>query len=84
MAGKFTDSPRAVRWPSPRVVEWLRARITASGGDPAEVPETSFKLLPLATVREMTGLSTSSIYRMMAAGEFPRAVPVDRASVRAA
>jgi predicted DNA-binding transcriptional regulator AlpA len=84
MANKFIDTPRAVRWPSPRVEAWLKDRIKADGGDPEEVPSTPFRLLPLATVREMTGLSTSTIYRMMSAGEFPRAVPVDRASIQAA
>ncbi|MGO9716268.1 MAG: helix-turn-helix transcriptional regulator [Steroidobacteraceae bacterium] len=43
-----------------------------------------FKLLPLAAVRELTGLSTSTLYRMQACGQFPRAIPVDRASVRVA
>lgn len=76
--------PRAVRWPSTRVEEWLRKRIQANGGDPSEVPTTPFRFLPLATVREMTGLSTSTIYRMMSDGDFPKAVAVDRASVRAA
>jgi predicted DNA-binding transcriptional regulator AlpA len=84
MSGKIIDAPRAVRWPSPRVEAWLRERISAGGGDPAEVPATPFRLLPLAAVREMCGLSTSTIYRMMADGQFPRGVPVDRASVRAA
>jgi len=45
------------------------------------VPDMPFRLLNLAAVREITGLSTSTLYRMQAAGEFPRAVPVDRASV---
>jgi len=78
------DVPRAVRWPSTTVLNWVRARIAAAGGDPGDVPEMSFRLLPLTAVRELTGLSTSTLYRMMAAQEFPRPVPVDRASVRAA
>jgi predicted DNA-binding transcriptional regulator AlpA len=80
----LAQRPRAVRWPSTSVLNWVRARIVAGGGNPDDVPEMSFRLLPLAAVRELTGLSTSSLYRMMAAEEFPRAIPVDRASARAA
>jgi len=77
-------APRAVRWPSPRVEEWLRQRIKAAGGDPAEVPTAPFRLLPLSAVMEITGLKQTLIYKLMKDGNFPRPVPVDRASVRAA
>jgi predicted DNA-binding transcriptional regulator AlpA len=80
---KLAENPRAVRWPSPAVLKWVRDQVVAAGGDPSQVPEMPFRLLPLGAVREMTGLSTSTVYRMQAAGEFPRSVPVDRASVRA-
>jgi predicted DNA-binding transcriptional regulator AlpA len=76
-------APRAVRWPSPRVEDWLRDRIKAAGGDPAEVPTAPFRFLPLSAVMEMTGLKNSSIYRMMKNGKFPKAVPVDISSVSA-
>jgi predicted DNA-binding transcriptional regulator AlpA len=78
---KLAESPRAVRWPSPAVVNWLRDRVVAANGDSSQIPDMPFRFLKLAAVREMTGLSTSTLYRMMAAGEFPRAVPVDRAAV---
>jgi predicted DNA-binding transcriptional regulator AlpA len=79
---KLAGNPRAVRWPSPAVLKWVRDRVVAAGGDPDQVPDMPFRFLPLAAVKELTGLSTSTLYRMQAAGEFPRAVPVDRASVR--
>jgi predicted DNA-binding transcriptional regulator AlpA len=84
MSNRVYQYPRAVRWPSPAVLAWVRERIKAAGGDPTQVPETSFRLLPLSAVRDLTGLSTSTLYRMQANGTFPRPVPVDRASVRAA
>jgi predicted DNA-binding transcriptional regulator AlpA len=80
---KAPGIPRAVRWPSPGVLRWCRERIAAAGGQPDDVPDVPFQFLRLAAVKQLTGLSTSTIYRMQAAGEFPRAIPVDRASVRA-
>jgi predicted DNA-binding transcriptional regulator AlpA len=84
MAPNLSQNPRAVRWPSPAVLNWVRDRIIAAGGDPTDVPNMPFRLLPLAAVRELTGLSTSTLYRMQASGQFPKAIPVDRASVSAA
>jgi predicted DNA-binding transcriptional regulator AlpA len=84
MAPHLSQNPRAVRWPSSGVLNWVRERIVAAGGNPADVPDMPFRLLPLAAVRELTGLSTSTLYRMQAAGQFPKAIPVDRASVHAA
>ena len=76
------DVPRAVRWPSTQVVQWLRARLAAAGADVADVPDMPFRFLALPAVMEMTGLSSASIYRMMGEKTFPRGIPVDRASVR--
>ena len=63
MSSHLSQNPRAVRWTSPAVLNWVRERIKAAGGDPAEVPEMPFKLLPLAAVRELTGFSTSTLYQ---------------------
>ena len=40
------------------------------------------KLLRLRQVEEITGLSRSSIYRRMQAGEFPRPVKIGSTAVR--
>jgi predicted DNA-binding transcriptional regulator AlpA len=84
MPSHLSQNPRAVRWLSPAVLRWLRDRVAAAGGDPADVPDVPFRMLPLSEVKKLTGLSTSTLYRMQAAGEFPKAIPVDRASIRAA
>jgi predicted DNA-binding transcriptional regulator AlpA len=84
MPSHLSQNPRAVRWPSSIVLRWLRERIQAAGGDPSDVPDAPFQMLALAEVKKLTGLSTSTLYRMQAAGEFPKATPVDRASIRAA
>ena len=74
---------RAVAWPSPVIVRVMREFIIAAGGDPIDIPEiTPARFLRLPEVRQLMGISTSSLYRMMAAGEFPRPVPIDRAASR--
>jgi predicted DNA-binding transcriptional regulator AlpA len=63
----------------------MRERVDAAGGDPDDIPEISPpRFLRAPEVRELTGLCTSTLYRMMSAGEFPRPIPIDRASSRAA
>ena len=49
---------------------------------PAGNKEVCMRLLTLREVSEMTGLSRSSIYAMMAAGEFPRPVRIGARAVR--
>jgi prophage regulatory protein len=44
-------------------------------------PTNSTRLLRLPQVCELTGLSRTSIYRAMGAGEFPRSVPLYRRGV---
>jgi prophage regulatory protein len=46
--------------------------------EPTSAPR---RLIRLAEVIERTGLSRTSIYRAMASGEFPRAVPLYRRGV---
>jgi len=40
------------------------------------------RLLTVREVREMTGLSRSSIYAMMAAGDFPKPIRIGSRAVR--
>jgi predicted DNA-binding transcriptional regulator AlpA len=84
MAPNLSQNPRAVRWLSPAVLQWVRDRVAAAGGNPQDVPDVPFQMLPLSAVKRLTGLSTSTLYRMQSAGQFPKAIPVDRASIRVA
>ena len=68
---------RAVAWPSPQVIDWLRARLAAAELTHL-VPDEPFRLWRLREVVHRTGLSASTIYRLMAAGNFPRPVRIDR------
>jgi predicted DNA-binding transcriptional regulator AlpA len=78
------DRPRNVRWTSAAILEWQRQSLLRAGQDPAVVPEEQFRFLALPEVRIRVGLSVSSIYRAMAAGTFPRPVPIDNVTPRAA
>ena len=49
---------------------------------PSGDKEACMRLLTLREVCEMTGLSRSSIYAMMAAGEFPRPIRIGARAVR--
>ena len=72
---------RAVAWPSGSVIAWLRARVVASGGDAAVIPNEPTAMWRIPEVERRTGLSRATVYRMAAAGEFPKPV---RLSVRSA
>jgi predicted DNA-binding transcriptional regulator AlpA len=78
------DAPRAVAIPSPILTEYLRGLLRAAGGDPATVPEGPYKLVRPAAAADMIGVSLATLYRMIDDGIFPRPIPVDRASARAA
>lgn len=65
---------RAVAWASTDVIAWMRARVAAAGGDPAAVPDEPFHFVRLRELKRRVGLSSSTIYVKMAAGEFPRAI----------
>ena len=72
---------RAVAWPSMAVTRWMRQRIVVGGGNPDDVPDVfPTRFLRRPEVCQLTGLSTSSLYRMIGAEEFPRPVAIDRAS----
>jgi hypothetical protein len=52
----------------------MRAQVAAAGGDPSIVPDEPFHFIRLKELTRRVGLGHSSIYRKMAAGEFPRPV----------
>lgn len=65
---------RAVAWPSTAVIGWMRSRIQASGGDPTLIPDEPPALWRLRTVMQRTGLARPTLYRLAAAGQFPKSV----------
>lgn len=67
---------RAVAWTSAAISQWRRDRIAAAGGDVSVVPEAPFRFLRLPEVKQLTGLSRSSLYRMCAEKKFPAPVPL--------
>jgi predicted DNA-binding transcriptional regulator AlpA len=75
-SAKGPGAARAVAWPSSAIAAWQRDRIAAAGGDPSIVPETPFKFLRLSDVKELTGLSRSTIYRLAGEQRFPAPVPL--------
>jgi Prophage CP4-57 regulatory protein (AlpA) len=75
---EITSSARAVAIPSPAVVKWMKDRVQAAGGDPAIVPDMEFCLLRPRRVRELTGLSLSTYYRLINDGVFPKPIRIDR------
>lgn len=67
---------RAVAWPSTAVTQWQRERIAAAGGNPSVVKETAFRFIRLPEVKQLTGLSRSSLYRMVKNSTLPPPVPL--------
>jgi predicted DNA-binding transcriptional regulator AlpA len=65
---------RAVAWASTDITRWMREQIAAAGGDPSSVPDEEFRFIRLRELKRRVGLGHSSIYRKIAAGEFPRSV----------
>ena len=76
---KIARRARAVAWTNASIIEWQRRRLAEAGHDPTSVPdEPCFRFLRLPEVLKRTGLSTSSLYRAIAADQFPPGVPIDR------
>ncbi len=65
---------RAVAWASTAVIAWMRDRITASGGDPALIPDEPASFWRLRVVMQRTGLARPTLYRLAAQGQFPKPV----------
>lgn len=72
--------PRAVGWTSTSIANWLRAQIIAAGGNPSDVPDLEFRLMRIRDVKRIAGLSTSTIYRLISEGSFPRPIKLAGAS----
>lgn len=76
---------RASGWLSGAVLGWMRQRIADSGGDPTAIHDEPSALWRVSTVEARTGLSRATIYRLAAAGEFPKPIrlamrPTERAA----
>lgn len=67
---------RAVAWPSTVIAEWQRERIRAAGGDTSVVPDVPFRFVRLPELKTLTGLSRSSLYRLISESRFPAPVPL--------
>jgi predicted DNA-binding transcriptional regulator AlpA len=61
-------------------MKWLRAWLAARGVDPASIPEPPFHIVRLPELRDLTGLSTATLYRLMnePGSTFPASIPLDR------
>ena len=71
---------RSVGWPSSAIEDYQRGLIAAAGQDPRQVPNEPFRIMRLPEVRQRVALSTSTIYRGISDGTFPRPIPIDRAA----
>jgi len=74
----LTRSPRATAFPSPVVVNHMRAVVAAAGGDPASVPEMPYCFLRPAKVAELLGVHITTVYRMVGDGTLPKPIDVGR------
>jgi predicted DNA-binding transcriptional regulator AlpA len=81
---KISSRPRAVAWANTDVIAWMRAQVAAAGGDPSTVPDEQYRFIRLPELKRLVGLSSSTIYRLMAEeeGKFPRPVLLGGAKVR--
>ncbi|HEX4242515.1 MAG TPA: AlpA family phage regulatory protein [Steroidobacteraceae bacterium] len=68
---------RAVAWNSAAVIAWMRARMAAAGADPAAITDEPVRFMRLPEVRERVGLSTATVYRLVAADKFPKPFAID-------
>jgi hypothetical protein len=66
-----------VRWTTLQVVEAQRRILRENGQDPALVPDEKFRFIDLKEVKARLGVGTTTVYRAMAAGKFPRPVKFD-------
>jgi predicted DNA-binding transcriptional regulator AlpA len=86
MTGKFRGGNRTplVRWTSPQVIEFQRQILRDGGQDPSLIPDEPFRFIALPELRSRLSLSTTTIYRAMAAGKLPRPVKLNGLTVAAA
>jgi predicted DNA-binding transcriptional regulator AlpA len=82
MTAKTNGRP-PVRWTTAQIIEVQRQVLIANGKDPSVVPDEPFRFLQLREVKSRVGLGTTSIYKAMAAGKFPRPVRLDGLTVAA-
>jgi predicted DNA-binding transcriptional regulator AlpA len=71
---------RAVGTMSTVVVATLRAHFVSKGRDPSEVPDIDPRIMRPAEIAALLGIHESTYWRMVAAGQLPAPIPIDRAS----
>jgi predicted DNA-binding transcriptional regulator AlpA len=62
---------RAVAWANAQVIDWMRAQLAASGGDPATIADEPFAYWRLPEVERRVGVAKSTLYRWVSCGQFP-------------
>jgi predicted DNA-binding transcriptional regulator AlpA len=66
-----TEPAHSIAWPSTVILEWMRSRVVASGGDSATIPDEETRFWRMPEVIKRTGMSRTTIYRRIADGGFP-------------
>ena len=69
----------ATAWTSASVLTWMRTRVAAAGGNPLDIPDEPSSFWRLREVERRVGLSRPTIYRLAAAGRFPKPIPLSGA-----
>jgi predicted DNA-binding transcriptional regulator AlpA len=79
MTSKCGGGNRAqlVRWTTSQIIEFQRRILRDGGQDPGLIPDEPFRFIALPELRSRLSLSTTTIYRAMAAGKLPRPVTLD-------
>jgi predicted DNA-binding transcriptional regulator AlpA len=70
-------APRAIRFLSNEITEVQRRILREAGKDPNAIPDVPFRYMKMSEVGEALGLSTSSLYRAIAAGKIPKPVSLE-------
>jgi hypothetical protein len=79
-----STSARVVTWTTRDYTNLMRALAEKQGRDPADYPDLPPRNLRMRDLVELTGLSQSILYELMARGAFPRGIAMDVAAIVAA
>lgn len=75
MSDSVSSRPaRSVAWSNSAVIEWMRARLAASGGDPASIPAEPFAFWRIDEIERRIGVKRSTVYRWISENTFPHSI----------